>query len=133
MSLEEKGTRNQCEVFCFDEAKVKRVQQSFETVDIQNASRLLKALADPNRLKVAFALIQEDEVCVCDIANILGSTMATASHHLRLLRNMGLAKQRKEGKLVFYSLDNDHFRDIIYMALIRPREMFIDGSINTVT
>jgi DNA-binding transcriptional ArsR family regulator len=57
-------------------------------------------------MKIAYILCQEEEVCVCDVANVIGSTMATTSHHLRLLRNMGFAKSRKEGKLVFYSLQD---------------------------
>lgn len=128
-----KASKDQCEIFCFDEDKVKRVQESFETVDFQQISLLFKALSDPNRLKVVYALVQEEEVCVCDIANILNSTMATASHHLRLLRNMGLAKQRKEGKLVFYSIDHDQLRDLVRFALFPSKEMDSGGNSNAIT
>ena len=134
MKLGKDKVNDRCEIFCYDEEKVNRVQKSFDTVDFQSNAQLFKALSDPNRLKVVYALAQEEEVCVCDIANILGSTMATASHHLRLLRNMGLAKQRKEGKLVFYSLDNDHIRDLIHLALIQPKEVDSnDSTIHAVT
>lgn len=124
--------KDQCEVFCFDEEKVKRVQQSLEDVDFQQISQLFKALADPNRFKVAYALVQEEEVCVCDIANILGSTLAAASHHLRLLRNMGLAKQRKEGKLVFYSLSDEHMKDFVRLALDHQRGLCLDDTASAV-
>lgn len=83
---------------------------------------MFKALADDTRMKIAFALSQEDELCVCDVANIIGASTATASHHLRLLRNMGLAKYRKEGKLVFYSLDDDHIKQLIEMAYQHQQE-----------
>jgi DNA-binding transcriptional ArsR family regulator len=67
-------------------------------------------------LKVAYALVQKDELCVCDVANIIDSSLATASHHLRLHRNMGLAKYRKEGKLVFYSFDDEHIKQLVRLA-----------------
>ncbi|MFD1427390.1 DNA-binding transcriptional ArsR family regulator [Kroppenstedtia sanguinis] len=50
--------------------------------------QLFKALADPTRMKIAYALVQEEELCVCNVANIISSTLATASHHLRLLRKL---------------------------------------------
>lgn len=79
-------------------------------------------MADDTRMKIAYALCVEQELCVCDVANIIGSSVATASHHLRLLRNMGLAKYRKEGKLVFYSLDDDHVKQLILLAMVHSKE-----------
>jgi DNA-binding transcriptional ArsR family regulator len=117
-----------CEVFCYDEEKVQRVQALLETVDPMDTAQLFKALADPTRLKIAYALIQEDELCVCDVANIIDSTIATASHHLRLLRNMGLAKYRKEGKLVFYSLDDDHVKHLVQLTFEHQKEMITFGT-----
>ncbi|ALS22859.1 ArsR family transcriptional regulator [Paenibacillus naphthalenovorans] len=86
-------------------------------------ANMFKALADETRMKVAFALCQEDELCVCDVANIIGSTLATASHHLRTLKKMNLVKYRKEGKLVFYSMDDDHVRQLIKLASAHRQEM----------
>lgn len=57
-----------------------------------------------------------------DVARIVGSTTATASHHLRLLKNLGLAKYRKEGKLVYYSLDDDHVKQLIKVAFAHQKE-----------
>ena len=82
---------------------------------------IFKALADATRLKIAYALTLAKELCVCDVAHIIGSSSATASHHLRLLRNMKLAKIRREGKLVFYSLDDDHVRQLVYIAMIHAK------------
>lgn len=113
---------DRCEIEQFDPIKVERVRQSIQSIDMESTSQLFKALADPNRLKIVYALAKEDEVCVCDVAHILGSTVATASHHLRLLRNMGLAKQRKEGKMVFYSLDHDLIPDLIHFVLNASEE-----------
>jgi DNA-binding transcriptional ArsR family regulator len=113
---------DQCEIYCFDEEKVNRVRQLIDGDNIQSMAKIFKALADDTRMKVAFALCQENELCVCDVANIIGSTIANTSHHLRLLRNMGLAKYRKEGKLVFYSLDDEHVRQLVILANTHAKE-----------
>ncbi|RXT03904.1 metalloregulator ArsR/SmtB family transcription factor [Ammoniphilus sp. CFH 90114] len=117
-----KNERDLCEIFCYDEEKVSRIKVDLEKQDTLSVAKIFKALADDTRIKIAYALSQEGELCVCDAANIVGCTMATASHHLRLLRNMGLAKYRKEGKLVFYSLDDDHVRRLIQLAFIHSNE-----------
>lgn len=114
------NSKDTCETFCFDEEKVNRIQPQIEQVN--GVELTFKALADATRVKIAYALTLEDELCVCDVANIIGSTTATASHHLRLLRNMGLAKYRKEGKLVFYSLEDDHIRKLVEVALTHQKE-----------
>lgn len=121
-------SEDRCEIYCYDEEKVKRVQTSLEKVKPMDTAQLFKALADPTRLKIAYALVQEDELCVCDVANIIDSTLATASHHLRLLRNMGLAKYRKEGKLVFYSLDDDHVKQLVQLAFDHSKELTTNGT-----
>ncbi|MGD6877652.1 ArsR/SmtB family transcription factor [Bacillus infantis] len=105
-----------CEVKCVDEVKVKRIKKSIEKENTQAVAQIFKALSDDTRVKIALSLCHEQELCVCDVANIVGSTTATASHHLRLLRNLGLAKYRKEGKLVYYSLDDEHVKQLIRIA-----------------
>ena len=74
-------------------------------------------------MKIAYALTLEEELCVCDVANIVGATTATASHHLRHLNNLGLAKYRKDGKLVYYSLDDDHVKQLIHIAFEHQEEV----------
>ncbi|GED32448.1 metalloregulator ArsR/SmtB family transcription factor [Brevibacillus centrosporus] len=111
-----------CDIFCYDEEKVKRVQEKLNNNDFHHMTQIFKVLADLTRLKVAYALCNEEELCVCDVANIIGSTMATASHHLRLLRNMGITKYRKEGKLVFYSLDDEQLKQMIRLAIGLQKE-----------
>ncbi|OXS52513.1 transcriptional regulator [Cohnella sp. CIP 111063] len=112
-----------CEIFCYDEDKVNRVRKKLSKNDFQDMAQIFKVLADHTRLKVAYALCDEDELCVCDVANIIGSTMATASHHLRLLRNMGIANYRKEGKLVFYSLGDEQLKQMIRLAIEHQKEV----------
>jgi DNA-binding transcriptional ArsR family regulator len=110
-------THDVCEIYCYDEDKVNRVKEQLQSVGVQNMVKIFKALADETRMKIALALCRENELCVCDVANVIGSTVANVSHHLRLLRNMGLAKYRKEGKLVFYSLDDEHVKQLVLLAL----------------
>lgn len=105
-----------CEVPCANEEKVNRVHQQLEEGSIHEVSKLFKALSDDTRLKIAYALTIEEELCVCDVADIVGASTATASHHLRHLKSLGLAKYRKEGKLVYYSLDDDHVKQLIQIA-----------------
>jgi len=112
-----------CEIFCFDEHKVNRVKEKLNKHDFKDMAQIFKVLADHTRLKVAYALCDENELCVCDVANIIGSTMATASHHLRLLRNMGIASYRKEGKLVFYSLEDEQLKQMIRLAMKHQKEV----------
>ncbi len=112
-----------CEVTCVDEEKVTRVQNKLKEENSLDVAKIFKALSDDTRIKIAYALAQEDELCVCDVANIVGATTATASHHLRLLRNLGLAKYRKEGKLVYYSLDDEHVRKLIEVAFAHQKEV----------
>ncbi|TDL31481.1 transcriptional regulator [Jeotgalibacillus sp. S-D1] len=109
-----------CEVYIFDDVKVDRVKPRVN--EVNGVELLFKALSDATRLKIAYALTIEEELCVCDVANIIGSTTATASHHLRLLRNMGLAKYRKKGKMVFYSLADEHVHQLVSIALIHSKE-----------
>jgi len=77
-----------------------------ETADKQ--SRLFKALADETRLRI-LKLLEIREMCVCEVMVALGLTQPTASHHLGILENVGLVKDRKEGKWVFYSVANRKF------------------------
>ncbi|WP_078548708.1 ArsR/SmtB family transcription factor [Litchfieldia alkalitelluris] len=116
-----------CEITCFDEEKVVRVKNDVSKQNTLEVAKIFKALSDDTRIKIAYSLTLEDELCVCDVANIVGCTTATASHHLRLLRNMGLAQYRKEGKLVFYSLDDDHVRQLIQIAFAHQKEVALRG------
>ena len=89
-----------CEVTTVHEEVVERVQKALP--DVGAAVQIFKALADETRLKIAYSLTLEEEMCVCDVAAVIGSSVATASHHLRYLRDQALAKsetKRKNGLL----------------------------------
>lgn len=93
--------QDMCRIECVDMSKVDRIRAVIPDTD--SFSMLLKALADATRMKVAFALA-EDELCVCEVAALLDTTVQNASHHLRWLKRAGLATYRKDGKLVYYRL-----------------------------
>lgn len=113
--------KDTCEIYCYDEEKVKRIQGDLQTIDIVSVTQILKSIADENRAKITYALCQDEELCVCDIANIIGSTVANASNHLRKLHKQGVVKFRKEGKLAFYSLDDEHIKQIMMIALAHKK------------
>lgn len=79
-------------------------------------SDLFKVLGDYTRIKIIYALFNK-ELCVCDIAELLNMSQSSISHQLRILKSARLVKFRKEGKVVFYSLDDDHIEQIINSGL----------------
>ena len=84
---------------------------------------LFKIFGDTTRMKILFALLEE-EMCVCAIAELLGMTQSAISHQLRILRDANLIGNRREGKTIFYFLLDDHVRTIVaqgYEHLIEER------------
>ncbi|WNF37542.1 metalloregulator ArsR/SmtB family transcription factor [Bacillaceae bacterium IKA-2] len=108
-----------CDIFQYDEKKVKSVKKQLH--EVEGLSQMFKALADETRLKVIFALMKS-ELCVCDVATIIDSSTAATSHHLRMLKKHGLAKSRKAGKMVFYTIDDDHVIEILQQAIAHNKE-----------
>src|SRR5690625_2856291 len=108
--------KDTCEVTYVNEEKVTRAKNDLAKQNPMEVAKVFKALSDDTRIKIAYVLSLEGELCVCDVATIIESSNATASHHLRLLNNLGIAKYRKEGKLVYYSLDDDHVKHLIQTA-----------------
>jgi transcriptional repressor smtB len=80
-----------------------------------------KILGDSTRIKILSALFHS-EMCVCDIAALLGMTQSAISHQLRVLKQGRLVKHRKEGKVVYYSLDDDHIKHIVDQGLTHISE-----------
>ena len=89
--------------------------------NLYSLSELFKVFGDFTRVKVLWAL-KEEEMCVCDIAALLSMTQSAISHQLRVLRNSNLVKSRKDGKVVYYSLDDGHVEQIFNQALIHVDE-----------
>ena len=93
--------KDTCEIYCYDEEKVNRIQGNLQTVDISSVAQMLKAIADKNRAKITYALCQDDELCVCDIANIIGVTVANALITCERSISKGLLSFEKRGNLHF--------------------------------
>lgn len=78
---------------------------------LYDLSDFFKTLGDSTRMKILFVLFKT-EMCVCDIAELIGMTQSAVSHQLRVLKQARLVKFRKEGKIVYYSLDDEHVKQI---------------------
>jgi DNA-binding transcriptional ArsR family regulator len=96
---------DRCDLLCLDLPKAEAVRATLPSPDAAavGAARA-KALADPTRLALAAALAATDELCVCDLAWIVGRAENLVSHHVRQLRAAGLARSRRDGKMVLYAL-----------------------------
>ena len=90
---------------------------------LADLSDLFRVFGDTTRVKIIFALFS-NEMCVCDIAELLGMTQSAISHQLRVLKNARLVKFRKEGKTVFYSLDDEHISEILKCGLEHVNETY---------
>ncbi|ACV62598.1 transcriptional regulator, ArsR family [Desulfofarcimen acetoxidans DSM 771] len=102
-----------CEIECINTEVVNEIKKYLPDIEeVQKLSAIYKALGDPTRFKILFCLKQE-EMCVCDISAILDMSQSAISHQLRVLRNLRIVKYRKEGKMVFYSLDDKHIFRIL--------------------
>lgn len=93
--------------FVEEEVLSKIKKELDEENGIHSLAKIYKALGDPSRLKIVYVL-SKSPLCVCDIATLLDMTQSSISHHLRILRDLNLVKYKREGKLVIYSLDDDH-------------------------
>jgi ArsR family transcriptional regulator len=107
-----------CETTCIHEDIVNRVKDKLpDDETIYKLSEFFKVFGDKTRVKIVSALI-DSEMCVCDIAYLLNMSQSAISHQLRVLKNNNLVKNRKEGKVVYYSLDDDHVKDIIAQGIV---------------
>jgi len=111
-----------CQMICINEDKVRRVCKKLGDVDEHaRLAELFKALGNPTRVKILRAL-SIDELCVCDIAAIVGLSQSAVSHQLRFLRMSRFVKFRRDGKMAYYSLDDEHVRSLIEQGLEHSRE-----------
>lgn len=88
---------------------------------LYDLAELFKVFGDSTRIKILWAL-DEAEMCVCDIAVLLNMTQSAISHQLRVLKQNKMVKSRKDGKVVYYSLDDEHVRQIFDQGLIHINE-----------
>ncbi|MBQ61393.1 MAG: transcriptional regulator [Gammaproteobacteria bacterium] len=113
MNIEAGKFDDVCEINFTDEEAVILVRESMsEEAKVHRIAEMFKALSDPTRIRIIEALSIK-ELCVCDLANLLGMTQSAISHQLRLLRQNSILKYRKEGRVVYYSLDDEHVSEIL--------------------
>ena len=106
-----------CDFIHAHEEIVERVRGQLPGEDtLYDLTELFRIFGDSTRIRILYVLF-EAEMCVCDIAQLLGMTQSAISHQLRALKNARLVKSRREGKTVFYSLADDHVKTIIDQGL----------------
>lgn len=106
-----------CEENIIHVEKVENVKKDFiKSSEVVKLQELFKILGDATRIKILHA-ISRTELCVCDIANIINMSQSAVSHQLRILRNCRLVKHRKEGKVVYYSLEDNHVVQLFNQGL----------------
>ncbi len=115
-------TEDACDVFVADPERVARVRAALiGPRQIERLAETFRALGDPTRVRILDAL-SHDELCVCDVATLIGTSESAVSHQLRLLRNLRLVRARREGRMMFYSLDDQHIVMLFQQGLRHVKE-----------
>ena len=106
-------TVHECSEYVTHDSVVERVREGMPDDEIlYDLAELYKVFGDSARIKILYALFEE-ELCVCDIASLLGMSASAISHQLRVLKQACLVRYRRDGKTIYYSLADDHVRSII--------------------
>lgn len=120
--MEKKKTESDSEYLVVHEEMVDKVLSSLPEEDhLYDLAELFRIFGDSTRVKILFALI-ETELCVGDIAQILSLSQSTVSHQLRILKDAKLVRFRRDGKIIFYSLADDHVRMILSLGMEHVEE-----------
>ncbi len=111
-----------CDCNVIHEDIVSRVREKMPQEEtLYDLADLFKAFADSTRVRILWAL-DEAEMCVCDISFLLNMTQSATSHQLRILKQADLVKNRRDGKVVFYSLKDEHIKRIFDQGLVHTKE-----------
>ncbi len=114
--------KDTCEVVCIHKETVEEVKKVLKSEDtISRLAETFNALSDPTRAKIINALLNA-ELCVCDLAHLVGVSVSAISYQLRILRNLRLAKYRKIGKIVLYSISDKHIENLFNQGLEHVEE-----------
>ena len=84
--------------------------------EVTALAEVFKLLGDPNRARILFALLEAGELCVCDLAATVDMTETSVSQAMRLLRAGGVVRNRRDGRVVYYRLDDDHVRELLKLS-----------------
>lgn len=111
-----------CDLVQIDLSRVRKLRRSLVAPDaVQRLAETFSALGDPTRVRILDAL-SHGELCVCDLAAVLSLSQSAVSHQLRLLRGMRLVRPRRDGRVVFYSLDDHHIMSLFRQTLQHVEE-----------
>lgn len=111
-----------CDLVQIDLARVRKIRALLVPGEAVGAlAETFRALGDPTRVRILDAL-SHGELCVCDLAAVLGLSQSAVSHQLRLLRGLRLVRPRRDGRIVFYSLDDQHIMAILRQTLQHVEE-----------
>ena len=111
-----------CDLVQIDLTRVRKIRAALVQPDaVQGLADTFSALGDPTRVRILDAL-SHSELCVCDLAAVLRLSQSAVSHQLRLLRGMRLVRPRREGRMVFYALDDQHIMSIFKQTLQHVEE-----------
>jgi len=111
---DEEDDLDRCDAVVVDVERVRAVREHLVTAaTAERMAAVFKVLADPSRCRLVAALIEARELCVCDLAATVGMSESSVSHHLRVLRASGLARARRDGRMVFYSPDDAHIEQLL--------------------
>jgi DNA-binding transcriptional ArsR family regulator len=121
--MEVNGPNDVCSINEIDPEAVANVQsKALPERTVERLSRLFSAFADPTRLRILHALCVSDELCVCDLAVIAGLSVSAVSHQLRLLRDRDLVRARREGRMVYYSMADQHVQELMNSGVEHANE-----------
>lgn len=111
-----------CQVRVIHLDRVERaLKETVSGKELDRLASIYKVLSDPSRLKIVMAL-RKVEMCVCDLAAFLGLTESAISHQLRRLKDLALVKSRREGQVIYYSLDDEHVAELLNIGLAHVTE-----------
>lgn len=117
-----KHEKDKCDCRIIHDDKVNEARQrALDNSATEDLCQTFKALGDPSRLKILWAL-EYQEMCVCDLAVLLGITESAVSHQLRLLRTLRLVKNRRDGTILYYRLADEHVSQLVRIALEHIQE-----------
>jgi len=109
---------DRCEVECVDPERARVVLERLpDEQTFHDLAETFRVLSDPGRVRLIAALLEAGELCVCDLAAVTGLSQTACSHNLRLLRSSRLVRYRKQGRNVYYSLDDAHIRLLLDVGL----------------
>lgn len=115
-------TQDTCQVTVINKQRIALAKQKMpDEAVLTDVAEVFKLLGDPTRVKILQALAVT-ELCVCDLAALLEMTSSAISHQLRLLRARGIVRFRKDGKIVYYSLDDNHVQTLVDVSLRHAEE-----------